>query len=82
MQRDEAIRGSSLAAMTLMLAAKEKGYGTCPMIGFDPERVRQEFNIPANLIPTMIITIGPDKDPKMPRKLRFPVQEVTTYNGF
>lgn len=82
MQRDEAIRGSSLAAMTLMLAAKDKGYGTCPMIGFDPARVRQEFNIPANLIPTMIITIGPEKDPEMPRKLRFPVQEVTTYNGF
>lgn len=82
MQRDEAIRGSSLAAMTLMLAAKDKGYGTCPMIGFDPNRVRQEFNIPEHLIPVMIITIGPEKDPEMPRKLRFSAKEVTTYNGF
>lgn len=82
MQRDEAIRGSSLAAMTLMLAAENKGFGTCPMIGFDPERVRQEFNIPENLIPVMIITIGPENEPDMPRKLRFPVKEIITYNGF
>jgi putative NAD(P)H nitroreductase len=82
MQRDEAIRGASLAAMTLMLAAKDKGYGTCPMIGFDPARVSSEFNIPDHLIPVMIITIGPEKDTKMPRKLRLPVNEVTTYNGF
>ncbi|CAI8767450.1 putative NAD(P)H nitroreductase [Brevibacillus sp. IT-7CA2] len=82
MQRDEAIRGSSLAAMALMLAAKEKGYGSCPMIGFDPQLVRQEFNIPEHLIPVMMITIGTDLDPEMPRKIRFAVEEVTTYNGF
>ncbi|PGX23283.1 nitroreductase family protein [Priestia megaterium] len=82
MQRDEAIRGSSLAAMTLMLAAKDKGFGTCPMIGFDPARVQEEFNIPENLIPVMIITIGPENDPKAPRKFRFEAQEITTYNGF
>lgn len=82
MQRDEAIRGASLAAMTLMLAAKDKGFGTCPMIGFDPERTRQEFQIPAHLIPVMIITIGPEQDTKLPRKLRFSVDEITTYNGF
>jgi putative NAD(P)H nitroreductase len=82
MQRDEAIRGASLAAMTLMLAAKDKGFGTCPMIGFDPQRARQEFHIPEHLIPVMLITIGPEKDPKMPRKLRFPAKEITTYNGF
>lgn len=81
-QRDEAIRGASLAAMTLMLAAKDKGFGTCPMIGFDPQRARQEFNIPEHLIPVMLITIGPEKDPKMPRKLRFSAKEVITYNGF
>ncbi|MFF2528326.1 nitroreductase family protein [Brevibacillus sp. NPDC058079] len=68
--------------MALMLAAKEKGYGSCPMIGFDPHLVRQEFNIPEHLIPVMMITIGTDLDPEMPRKIRFAVEEVTTYNGF
>jgi putative NAD(P)H nitroreductase len=82
MQRDEAIRGASLAAMNLMLAAKDLGYGTCPMIGFDPEGVRKEFNIPSHLIPVMMITIGPAKEETQPRKMRLSVNEVTTYNGF
>lgn len=82
MKRDEAIRGASLAAMTLMLAAKDKGFGTCPMIGFDPVRLCEEFNIPEHLIPVMIIPIGPVAETKNPRKLRFSVNEITTYNGF
>jgi putative NAD(P)H nitroreductase len=82
MQRDEAIRGASLAAMNLMLAAKGLGYGTCPMIGFDPEGARKEFNIPSHLIPVMLITIGPAKEETQPRKMRLPVSEVATYNRF
>ncbi|BCJ86238.1 hypothetical protein skT53_12230 [Effusibacillus dendaii] len=65
-----------------MLAAKDLGYGTCPMIGFDPEAVRKEFNIPEQYIPVMIITIGPAKEESNPRKMRYSVSEVTTYNGF
>jgi putative NAD(P)H nitroreductase len=82
MQRDEAIRGASLASMTLMLAAQDMGYGTCPMIGFDPEGVRREFNLPGHLIPVMMITIGPAKEENNSRKSRLSVNEVTTFNGF
>jgi putative NAD(P)H nitroreductase len=81
-QRDEAIRGASLAAMTLMLAAKDMGYGTCPMIGFDPEGVRREFKVPENLFPVMLITIGPTKEEMKPRKLRYSVDKIATFNGF
>ena len=38
-QRDEAMRSCGMAAMTLMLAAKEMGYDTCPMDGFDFDAV-------------------------------------------
>ncbi len=34
-QRDEAMRSCEIAAMNLMLAAKEIGYDSCPMNGFD-----------------------------------------------
>ena len=34
--RDEACRSIGLAGMNLMLAAKDLGYDSCPMIGFDP----------------------------------------------
>jgi putative NAD(P)H nitroreductase len=82
MQRDEAIRGASLAAMTLMLVAQDMGYGTCPMIGFDPQGIQREFNIPEHLIPVMMITIGPSKEENNPRKDRLPLNKISTFNGF
>lgn len=44
-QRDKAIRNASLSAMLFMLAAKEKGWDTCPTIRFDPKAVRELLNI-------------------------------------
>lgn len=60
-QRDEAIRNASLSAMLFMLAAKEKGWDTCPMIGFEPERVRALLNIPEHFEIVMLITLGKEK---------------------
>lgn len=57
-KRDEAIRNASLSAMMFMLAAKDKGWDTCPMIGFDPDAVRNLFNIPEKYVPVLLITIG------------------------
>jgi nitroreductase len=71
MQRDEAIRSASLAAMTLMLAAQEKGLVSCPMIGFDPASVSAAFDLAATDVPVMLVTVGytgPSNWPKKPRK--------------
>lgn len=43
-QKDEAIRNASLSAMLFMLAAKDKGWNTCPIIGFDPEAIKEISN--------------------------------------
>jgi nitroreductase len=42
--RDEAIRSGSLAAMTLMLVAGNRGYASCP-IGFNPVQVMEILTI-------------------------------------
>jgi nitroreductase len=71
MQRDEAVRSASLAAMTLMLAAQEKGLVSCPMIGFDPVGVAAAFELAATDVPVMLVTVGyagPSNWPKKPRK--------------
>lgn len=57
-QRDEAVRGASLFAMSLMLASEDAGLATCPMIGFNKEAVIEAFNIDNHLVPAMLITIG------------------------
>ena len=71
MQRDEAVRSASLAAMTLMLAAQDQGLVSCPMIGFDAAGVAAAFELDATDVPVMLVTVGyagPSNWPKKPRK--------------
>ncbi len=79
-QRDEAIRNASLSAMQFMLIAKDKGWDTCPMIGFDPEAIKTTMNLPDHMVPVMLITIGKDKKHKIrPRGYRKPVNEFVEF---
>ena len=64
--RDEAILNASLAAMQLMLAAKAKGYDTCPMGGFNDQALIEEWKIPSRYIPVMLIVIGKAATPARP----------------
>lgn len=84
LQRDEAIRSASLAAMTLMLAATDMGYATGPMIGFDPDAVRRVVKLDERHIPVMIIVIGKQKGDLRPRPWRFPpavIADLETFGG-
>ena len=45
-QRDEVMRSCGMAAMNLMLYAKSMGYDSCPMDGFDFDKVAQLLNLP------------------------------------
>jgi nitroreductase len=78
LQRDEAIRSGSLAAMTLMLAAQGKGLVSCPMIGFDPVGVSQAFGLGASEVPVMLITVGHPGQANWPHKPRKLVADVLT----
>lgn len=81
--REEAIRNASLSAMSFMLIAKDKGWDTCPIIGFDPEQMRQALHVPDHLVPTLLIAIGKeDTTGGRPRGYRKPVGEFVVTNGF
>ena len=58
LMRDEALRSCGMAAMTLMVAAEGMGWQTCPMIGFDPQRVSEIVKLKAPSFPGMLITLG------------------------
>lgn len=75
-QRDEAIRSASMAAMTLMLAAEAKGLVSGPMIGFDPEGVKREFQIAARYLPVMLLAVGHPAPGNWPRKPRLSLEVV------
>lgn len=78
--RDEAIRNASLSAMLFMLCAKDKGWDTCPMIGFDPEAAKKLLHIADEMEPVMLITIGKeDPNNRRLRGYRKPVSEFVRY---
>jgi nitroreductase len=78
LQRDEAIRSGSLAAMTLMLAAQGKGLVSCPMIGFNASAVADAFQLSASELPVMLITVGYPGTANWRQKPRKPHAEVLT----
>lgn len=81
-QRDEAMRSCGMAATTLMLAAKEMGYDTCPMDGFDFAAVSKLLNLPADHVPTMFVVVGKALKAAAPRGGQLAMDEVVVYNRF
>jgi nitroreductase len=81
-QRDEGMRSCGMAAMALMLAAKEMGYDSCPMDGFDFDAVAKLLNLPADHTPAMYVAIGKGTKEAWPRGGQLPMQDVVIQNRF
>jgi len=82
LQRDEAMRSCGIAAQTIMLAAKTMGYDSNPMIGFDPEKVAELINLPEDHVITMMMAIGKQVKPAMPRGGQLPLDKVVFTDRF
>jgi len=81
-QRDEAMCSCGMAAMTIMLAAKEMGYDTCPMDGFDFDAVAKLLNLPDDHTPVMFVVVGKALKQAQPRGGQLEIDEVVIYNKF
>lgn len=81
-QRDEAMRSCGLAGMALMLAAKEMGYDSCPMDGFDYAAVGRLINLPPDHIISFMVAIGKGIKPAWPRGGQLPLSEVMITDRF
>jgi nitroreductase len=49
---------AGLVSMQLMLIAKDRGYDTVPMGGFNKEQFVQKFDIPKRYFPIVLIAVG------------------------
>jgi len=81
-QRDEAMRSVGIVAQTLMLAAKDKGYDSCPMIGFDTDKVAEIINLPDDHVIGMMLVIGKAMKPAWPKPGQLPLDDVLVRNSF
>jgi len=81
-QRDEAMRSCGMAAMNLMLTAKSMGYDTCPMDGFDFDKVAELLNLPSDHTPALFVCVGKGVKEAMPRGGQLPLDQVVIQNQF
>lgn len=74
--RDEAVRSASLFGMALMLVAAERGWQSCPYIGFEPDKVRTVAGLPEGMLVVLLIGLGREHLPPPPRPPRRDVGAV------
>lgn len=81
-RRAWSLRSTQLASMTLMLAAWDMGLATCPMEGFEPEKVKKAFGIPDDYDVAMLMTLGYANEKAGERRYRRPFDEITHFEEF
>jgi nitroreductase len=82
LQRDEAQRSIGMTLQTIMLAAKAMGYDSCPMIGFDIEKVAELINLPDDHVMGPMVAVGKGIKESWPKPGQLPLEELVVENGF
>jgi len=81
-QRDEAMRSCGIAAQTLMLTAKDMGYDSCPMDGFDYAAVGKLINLPDDHVISMMVVVGKATQAAWERPSQLAIEDVVINNHF
>jgi len=82
LQRDEAQRSIGMAMQTMMLTAKDMGYDSCPMIGFEIEKLAELINLPEDHVMGPMVAIGKGLKEAWPKPGQLPLNELITENSF
>lgn len=82
LQRDEAQRSIGIAMQTMMLAAKGMGYDSCPMIGFEIEKVAELINLPEGYVMGPMVAVGKGTKDPWPKPGQLPLEELVLDNSF
>jgi nitroreductase len=82
LQRDEAQRSIGMAMQTIMLASKALGYDSCPMIGFDIEKVAELINLPPDHVMGPLVAIGKGTKQPWPKPGQLSLDEVVVTDRF
>ncbi len=81
-ERDEGMRSCGLAGMAIMLMAKELGYDSCPMDGFDYKAVGEIVGLPQDHEVAFMIAIGRGTKAPWPKPGQLALDEVLIANRF
>lgn len=82
LQRDEAQRSIGMAMQTLMLTARDMGYDSCPMIGFDIDSVAKLINLPDDHVIGPMVAIGKKTKDSWAKPGQLPLAELVVEDSF
>ena len=82
LQRDEAQRSIGMAMQTLMLAATAMGYQSCPMIGFDIDKLAELVGLPDDHVMGPLVAIGRGVKDPWPKPGQLPLDQLVHENRF
>jgi len=69
---------AGLISMQIMLLAKDMGYDTVPMGGFDKVKFAEEFNLPNHEVPILLIAMGEAAAPAYGSS-RLPMEQIVRF---
>lgn len=81
-RRDEAMRSCGFAAQTIMLAARQMGLDSCPMVGFEYDKLAEIINLPKDHMIVMMVVVGKRSEDAAERGGQLPVDEIFFENSF
>lgn len=82
LQRDEAMRSAGIMLQTMMLSAKAMGYDSCPMVGFDFDKVAELIHLPKDYAIAAMLVVGKGIKPTWPKPGFIPKSEMIIENHF
>jgi nitroreductase len=82
LQRDEAMRSAGIILQTMMLSAKAMGYDSCPMVGFDFNKVSELIKLPSGYALAAMLVVGKATQPAWPKPGFIKKSEMVIENHF
>lgn len=77
--RDTVLIDGGLVSMQLMLAARAHGYDTCPIGGFEKDKIAEAFGLDKDrYVPVMLISIGKAADAGY-QSVRLPIDRIAEW---
>lgn len=81
-RRDEAMCSCGFAAQTIMLAARQMGLDSCPMVGFEYDQLAEIIKLPKDHMIVMMVVVGKRIKDAAPRGGQLSLDEVFFENHF
>jgi nitroreductase len=81
-RRDEAMRSCGFAAQTIMLAARQMGLDSCPMVGFEYDDIAKIIQLPEDHLIVLMVVVGKSAEPAGVRGGQLELDHVVFKNHF